>query len=61
MPGLGSAGRSCNMLTYALFDSGRKMMVSVPEMLEQIKRGTDEILVETELVDKLKTGKPLRN
>ena len=35
-------------------------MVSVPEMLEQIKRGTDEILVETELVDKLKTGKPLR-
>jgi len=35
-------------------------MMQVPEMLEIIKRGSDEILVEQELVDKLKSGKPLR-
>ncbi len=35
-------------------------MMQVPEMLEVIKRGADEILVEQELVDKLKSGKPLR-
>ncbi len=35
-------------------------MMQAPEMLEIIKRGSDEILVEHELVDKLKTGKPLR-
>ena len=28
--------------------------------LEQIKRGTEEILVESELVERLKTGRPLR-
>jgi tyrosyl-tRNA synthetase len=35
-------------------------MMQVSEMLEVIKRGSDEILVEQELVDKLKSGKPLR-
>ncbi len=35
-------------------------MMQIPEMLEVIKRGSDEILVEQELVDKLKSGKPLR-
>ena len=30
------------------------------EMLAIIKRGSDELLLEAELVDKLKTGKPLR-
>lgn len=35
-------------------------MPNIEESLQIIKRGTDEILVESELVDKLKTGKPLR-
>jgi tyrosyl-tRNA synthetase len=35
-------------------------MMQATEMLEVIKRGADEILVEQELLDKLKTGKPLR-
>ncbi len=35
-------------------------MTSIEEMLEQIKRGADEILLESELVDKLKSGRPLR-
>lgn len=35
-------------------------MVGVAEALEQIKRGAEEILLEDELVDKLKTGKSLR-
>lgn len=40
-------------------------LVSIPmshinEALEVIKRGCDELLVEQELVDKLKTGRPLR-
>ena len=35
-------------------------MSSVDEALEIIKRGAEEILVEEELVKKLKTGKPLR-
>lgn len=35
-------------------------MTQVHEMLEIIKRGSDELLVEQELVDKLKSGKPLR-
>jgi len=30
------------------------------DALQEIKRGADELLVETELVDKLKTGRPLR-
>ncbi len=34
--------------------------MSVAEALEQIKRGTEEILVEEELVERLKAGKPLR-
>lgn len=35
-------------------------MASVEESLELIRRGTDEILIEEELVKKLKRGKPLR-
>src|SRR6185369_1708160 len=35
-------------------------MSQVHEVLEIIKRGSDELLVEQELVDKLKTGRPLR-
>jgi len=34
--------------------------MSQQEALEQIKRGAEEILVESELVERLKTGKPLR-
>jgi len=34
--------------------------MGIDEQLEQIRRGTDEILVESELVDKLKQGRPLR-
>ncbi len=35
-------------------------MTQVHEALEIIKRGSDELLVEQELADKLKSGKPLR-
>jgi tyrosyl-tRNA synthetase len=35
-------------------------MAGISEALEQIKRGCDEILLEDELVDKLKSGKSLR-
>lgn len=35
-------------------------MPSIPEMLEVTKRGCDELLVEQELIDKLKQGRPLR-
>ena len=35
-------------------------MMSVNEQLALIKRGVDEVLVEVELVEKLKRGKPLR-
>lgn len=34
--------------------------MSVAEALEQIKRGTEEILVESELVERLQSGRPLR-
>lgn len=35
-------------------------MSHIQEMLEVIKRGCDELLVESELVEKLKAGRPLR-
>lgn len=35
-------------------------MVAVTEQLALIKRGCDELLIESELVEKLKRGKPLR-
>lgn len=35
-------------------------MVSVEESLSLIKRGIDELLIESELAEKLKTGRPLR-
>ena len=30
------------------------------DVLQEIKRGADELLVEAELIEKLKTGRPLR-
>ncbi len=36
------------------------MMSSINEVMAQIRRGTAEILLETELVDKLRSGRPLR-
>jgi tyrosyl-tRNA synthetase len=35
-------------------------MSSIDESLQRIKRGAEEILVEAELIEKLKRGKPLR-
>ncbi|MFO8025932.1 tyrosine--tRNA ligase [Thiohalophilus sp.] len=35
-------------------------MSSIHKMLEQIKRGADEILIESELIERLKSGRPLR-
>ena len=35
-------------------------MSSVAEQMEELKRGADEILVESELVEKLEEGRPLR-
>ncbi len=35
-------------------------MGSVEEQMEELKRGADEILVESEFVDKLREGRPLR-
>lgn len=37
-----------------------KMMQNLNEQLALIKRGSDEILLETELVERLKLGKPMR-
>ncbi len=37
----------------------RYSMISVEDAMQQIKRGTDEILVESELTEKLKRNKPL--
>ena len=34
-------------------------MISEKDAMQQIKRGCDEILLETELQEKLKRGKPL--
>lgn len=36
------------------------MMVSIEEQLQRIKRGSSELLIEEELVEKLKRGRPLR-
>ena len=35
-------------------------MISIESALSEIRRGADEILVEKELIEKLKTGKPLK-
>lgn len=35
-------------------------MVAIEEVLDLIKRGTEEVLVEAELIEKLKLGRPLR-
>ena len=34
--------------------------MDIKEQLEEIRRGASEVLVEQELADKLKSGKPLR-
>ena len=34
--------------------------VSIEQSLALIKRGSDELLIESELIEKLKTGRPLR-
>jgi len=36
-------------------------MKTIEEQLEIIRRGTDEIIPEEELIEKLKLGKPLLN
>jgi tyrosyl-tRNA synthetase len=36
------------------------MMVDVEQSLRLIKRGADELLIEAELIERLKTGRPLR-
>ena len=38
----------------------RNTVTTIPDQLEIIKRGCEELLVETELCEKLKTGRPLR-
>lgn len=48
------------MLTENLYLVSISAMSYTQEALEIIKRGSDELLVEQELVDKLKTGRPLR-
>ena len=35
-------------------------MITIEQQLEIIQRGVDEILVESELITKLKKGKPLK-
>ena len=35
-------------------------MIEIAEQMELIKRGAEELLVETELIEKLKSGRPLR-
>ena len=37
-----------------------EMIIDIKEHLEEIRRGANEVLVEQELADKLKSGKPLR-
>jgi tyrosyl-tRNA synthetase len=36
------------------------LMASIEPQLQVIKRGCDELLIEAELVDRLKSGRPLR-
>jgi len=38
----------------------RYFMMEIESQLALIKRGTDELLIESELVEKLKSGRPLR-
>ena len=37
-----------------------QMTMNINDQLAQIKRGADELLIETELIEKLKKGMPLR-
>lgn len=40
--------------------SGESVMATIDETLAIIRRGTEEVLIEEELIEKLKSGKPLR-
>ena len=42
------------------FLSWRYVMIPVQQALAEIRRGAEEILVESELIEKLETGRPLR-
>lgn len=53
---MGSAGDNN---TYRLLVM-KSNSVSIEQSLALIKRGSDELLIESELVEKLKTGRPLR-
>ena len=35
-------------------------MLDIQSQLDRIKRGSDELLVESELIEKLRSGRPLR-
>lgn len=48
------------MLKFEGFTGKSHEMTSLEDSLALIKRGADEILVEAELVEKLKKNKPLR-
>ena len=55
---LGWSGAGCNNIYRPLVMTSKS--VSIEQSLALIKRGSDELLIESELVEKLKTGRPLR-
>lgn len=55
---LGCSGAGCNNIYRPLVMTSKS--VSIEQSLALIKRGSDELLIESELVEKLKTGRPLR-
>ena len=56
--GVGWSGAGCNNIYRPLVMTSKS--VSIEQSLALIKRGSDELLIESELVEKLKTGRPLR-
>lgn len=50
----------CDTIRRKLVFELEKKMVSVQKALAEIQRGAEEILVESELIEKLETGRPLR-
>jgi len=55
---LGCSGAGCNNIYRPLVMTSKS--VSIEQSLALIKRGSDELLIESELVEKLKTGRSLR-
>jgi tyrosyl-tRNA synthetase len=55
---LGCSGAGYNNIYRPLVMTSKS--VSIEQSLALIKRGSDELLIESELVEKLKTGRPLR-